>query len=113
MFFKEIVDDERRTLANGNSSPWAYGSGELKKMHTGGEIDTYVRTINRRLEVYGNGLNKKLLAHLSHRLMVSYCHQPMSVVRRQSSVVRRPSSTIASNDISSETAKPRAIIFGM
>ena len=23
------------------------------------------------------------LAHLSHRLMVSYCHQPMSVVRRQ------------------------------
>ena len=29
------------------------------------------------------------LAHLSHRLMVSYCHQPMSGVRRQSSVVRR------------------------
>ena len=53
------------------------------------------------------------LAHLSHRLMVSYCHQPMSGVRRQSSVVRRPSSTIASNDISSETAKPRALIFGM
>ena len=38
--------------------------------------------------------------------MVSYCHQPMSVVRRASS-------TIASNDISSETAKPRALIFGM
>ena len=60
------------------------------------------------------------LAHLSHRLMVSYCHQPMSGVRRQSSVVRRPScvvcrpsSTIASNDISSETARPRALIFGM
>ena len=53
------------------------------------------------------------LAHLSHRLMVSYCHQPMSGVRRASSVVRRPSSTIASNDISSETAKPRALIFGM
>ena len=46
------------------------------------------------------------LAHLSHRLMVSYCHQPMSVVRR-------PASTIASKDISSETAKPRALIFGM
>ena len=60
------------------------------------------------------------LAHLSHRLMVSYCHQPMSVVsrpscvvRRPSCVVRRPSSTIASNDISSETSKPRALIFGM
>ena len=45
--------------------------------------------------------------------MVSYCHQRMSGVRRKSSVVRRPSSTIASNDISSETAKPRALIFGM
>ena len=30
MFFKAIVDDARQTLANGNSSPWAYGSGELK-----------------------------------------------------------------------------------
>ena len=30
-----------------------------------------------------------LLAHLSHRLMVSYCHQPMSGVRRASCVVRR------------------------
>ena len=30
MLFKAIVDDARRTLANGNSSPWAYGSGELK-----------------------------------------------------------------------------------
>ena len=29
------------------------------------------------------------LAHLSHRLRVSYCHWPMSVVRRASSVVRR------------------------
>ena len=38
--------------------------------------------------------------------MVSYCHQPMSGVRR-------PSSTFASNDISSETAKPGAFIFGM
>ena len=47
------------------------------------------------------------LAHLSHRLC------PASGVRRASSVVRRPSSTIASNDISSETAKPRALIFGM
>ena len=46
------------------------------------------------------------LAHLSQRLRVSYCHQPMSVVRRVSS-------TIASNDISSETARPRTLIFGM
>ena len=38
--------------------------------------------------------------------MVSYCHQPMSGARR-------PSSTTASNDILSETAKPRALIFGM
>ena len=38
--------------------------------------------------------------------MVSYCHQPMSVVRH-------PSSTITSNDISFETAKPRALIYGM
>ena len=54
-----------------------------------------------------------VLAHLSHRLMVSYCHQSMSGVRRPSSVVRRASSTIASNDISSKTARPRALIFGM
>ena len=47
-----------------------------------------------------------LLAHLSQRLGVSYCHQPMSVVRRVSS-------TITSNDISSETASPRTLIFGM
>ena len=53
------------------------------------------------------------LAHLSHRLRVSYCHWPMSVVRRPSFVVRRPSSTIALNNISSETARPRALIFGM
>ena len=53
------------------------------------------------------------LAHLSHRLRVSYCHWPMSVVRRASSVVRRASSTIALNNISSETARPRALIVGM
>ena len=47
-----------------------------------------------------------LLAHLSHRLRVSYCHWPMSVVRRASS-------TIALKNISSETARPRALIFGM
>ena len=46
-----------------------------------------------------------ILAHLSQRLRVSYCHQPMSVVRHMSS-------TIASNDISSKTATPRALIFG-
>ena len=33
---------------------------------------------------------RTLLAHLSHRLRVSYCHGPMSVVRRASSVFRRP-----------------------
>ena len=54
-----------------------------------------------------------LLAHLNQRLRVSYCHQPMSVVCRLSSVVRRVSSTIAYNDISSETARPRTLIFGM
>ena len=31
MSFEAIVDDGRRTLADGNSSPWAYGSGELKQ----------------------------------------------------------------------------------
>ena len=54
----------------------------------------------------GESENYLLLAHLSHRLRVSYCHGPMSVVRR-------PSSTIALNNISSETARPRALIFGM
>ena len=53
------------------------------------------------------------LAHLSHRLRVSYCHWQMSVVRRPSCVVRRASSTIALDNISSETARPRALIFGM
>ena len=38
---------------------------------------------------------------------------PSANVRRQSSVMRRVSPTIASNDISSETARPRALIFGM
>ena len=28
---RRTTDDGRRTLADGNSSPWAYGSGELKK----------------------------------------------------------------------------------
>ena len=78
-----------------------------------GEIFDLIESVSENFPTY-------LLAHLSHRLMVSYCHQPMSgvrrpssVVRRASSVVRRPSSTIASNDIFSETAKPRALIFGM
>ena len=44
--------------------------------------------------------------HLRQRLRVSYGHQPMSVVRR-------PSSTLASNDISSKIARPRALIFNM
>ena len=34
-------------------------------------------------------LGRVLLAHLSHRLMVSYCHQPMSGVSRPSCVVHR------------------------
>ena len=38
---------------------------------------------------------------------------PSANVRCPSSVVRRVSSTIASNDISSETARPRTLIFGM
>ena len=38
---------------------------------------------------------------------------PSANVRRLSSVVRRVWSTIASNDISSETARPRTLIFGM
>ena len=29
MSFEAVVDDARRTLGDGNSSPWAYGSGEL------------------------------------------------------------------------------------
>ena len=40
-------------------------------------------------------------------------HRLLSVVSRASPVVRRLSSRIASNDISSETAEPRAFIFGM
>ena len=38
---------------------------------------------------------------------------PSANVRRPSSVVRRVSSTITSNDISSETVRPRTLIFGM
>ena len=51
--------------------------------------------------VYLSGL--VFLAHLSLWFMVSYCDRWMYVVRRQSCDVRRPSSTIASNDISSYT----------
>ena len=51
------------------------------------------------------------LAHLSHRLRVSYCHWPVSVVRRATCVVRRQQ--FALNNISSETIRPRALIFGM
>ena len=40
-----------------------------------------------------------------------HCHWPMSVVRRASSVVRRQQ--FALNNISSKTARPRALIFGM
>ena len=39
--------------------------------------------------------------------------RPSYVVRRASCDVRRVSSTIASNDISSETTRPRTLIFGM
>ena len=42
---------------------------------------------------------------------MSYCHWPVSVVRRASSVVRRQQ--FALNNISSETIRPRALIFGM
>ena len=38
---------------------------------------------------------------------------PSANVRRPSCDMRRASSTIASNDISSETARPRTLIFGM
>ena len=38
---------------------------------------------------------------------------PSANVRRPLCDVRRVSSTIASNNISSETARPRALIFGM
>ena len=38
---------------------------------------------------------------------------PSANVRRASCDVRHVSSTIASNDISSETAGPRTLIFGM
>ena len=54
----------------------------------------------------GKSENYLFLAHLSHRLRVSYCHWP-------SCVVRRPSSTIALKNISSETVRPRALIFDM
>ena len=58
--------------------------------------------------------------------MVSYCHQPMSgvrrqspVVRRESSVVRRPSSVVRRQQLLQTTSppkllsQPRALIFGM
>ena len=44
-----------------------------------------------------------LLAHLSTKLMMSYCGQSMSVVRRASCVVRRAASTIALKAYSSYT----------
>ena len=56
-------------------------------------------------------MNAGFVAHLSHRLRVSYCHWPMSVVHRASSVVRRQQ--FALNNISSETARPRAFIFSI
>ena len=45
--------------------------------------------------------NLRILAHLSHWLMVSYCDRWMSVVRPVSSIMRRVLSTIASKEISS------------
>ena len=39
--------------------------------------------------------------------------ESLAYVRRASSVVCHASSTIALNNISSETARPRALIFGM
>ena len=55
--------------------------------------------------------NYLFLAHLSHRLRVSYCHRPMSVVCCPSCVVH--CQQYALNDNSSETTRPRALIFGM
>ena len=45
-------------------------------------------------------------------LMVSYCGQSMSVVRRPSSVVRRAASTIALKAYSSYTPGPIDLILG-
>ena len=59
----------------------------------------------------GKSENYLFLSHLSHRLRGELL--PLANVRRPSFVVRRASSTIALNNISSETARPRALIFGM
>ena len=48
------------------------------------------------------------LAHLSHKLMVSYCHQPFC---RASYIVCRQQ--FALNDIFFETSRPRALTFNM
>ena len=54
-----------------------------------------------------------LISSPEHKvLMVSYCGQSMSVVRRPSSVVRRAASTIALNAYSSYTPGPIDLILG-
>ena len=52
-----------------------------------------------------------ILAHLCHTLKVSYCHQPMSVVYRATSIVRRQQ--FALNDNFPVTTRRRSLVFGM
>ena len=56
-------------------------------------------------------LIKGVLAHLSHRLKVSYCHQPLSVMRRPWCFVFHQQ--FALNYILSGNSRPKALIFGM
>ena len=56
---------------------------------------------------------KDIISSPEHEvLMVSYCGQSMSVVRRPSSVVRRAASTIALKAYSSYTPGPINLILG-
>ena len=94
----------------------------MSSKYDGHTCNTVARTRNVNDNVYANKAFrfeiilileaiKFILAHLSHRFRVSYCHRPMSVVRCATSVVRRQQFVL--NDNYFETAWPRALIFGM
>ena len=69
--------------------PWEWPSAPWERIH---------------IDFAGPFLGHMFLAHLSQRLRVSYCHQPMSVVRRQSSVVRRASCVVCRQQLLQTTS---------
>ena len=73
----------------------------------------YEKKINNRLNIHIYLTKWNLFSSPEHEvLMVSYCGQSMSVVRRASSVVRRAASTIALKAYSSYTPGPIDLMVG-